>query len=303
MKKYIYSFLKEDIPRGHLSYNPTKTSLYIFTIVFYLLSFFQPFGLSTLESIPLIILTTGYSIISVLGYSLAITLFKPFYRPKWTRFHEFLTYNTAFIFIWAYINTYSYFCFNFLFTQQWLDLKNEIIISEDFYLKTLYYTLGTGYFIYIILRIYDISFSYLNKNKYDVSNNELKKISFLKKTAPTITLTGKNKNESITMDKASFVCIISKGHYVNIYYFCKNSFNLKQEIFRNSLKNIELQLLPFSFAYRCHNSFIININLLKSVYGNSYKSYARIEHFPKKIPISQNKISFMKNVIKEKNKS
>lgn len=287
-------FLKKDAFRGNLSYRTNKTAFFISFLVVFILFFFKPFGIEQLDNLAeQSFLIIGYAICSIIGYSVAITLFSPYNKSKWTRLHEIGTYFTCIFIIWLLIYVYSVFCFKILFYEI-LDNSSGNYELEGFFLKSFYYTSGVGILIFTIIYMYDLSTSH---GDFDVKSKDL---SFDHKTRPlkinrkTLIFNGKNKNEQLILEEGSFICIKSEGHYVRIYYLCVKTDQLKYMFLRNTMKEIENQVINSSFVYRCHNSFFINLNYLKSIIGNSNKSHLYLKHFSDAIPISKSKISYIK---------
>ena len=297
MLKDIFFFLRKENFRSYLTFNINKTLMLILILLLYILLFFQPFGLHELPNTLLVVISVGYCIMSILGYCVSVIVFRPLKKKKWSIFNEFIAYTSCLIFIWLLIYMYAVFSYIVLFPM-WSNPEDQVIIREYFFFRSCLYTLVIGYIVYVLIQIY-YSFFFVKSNNetslITISDNMLT----TNKSTP-ITIEGKNKNEKITINQGSFVCINSKGHYLDIFYLCEASHSLKRKTFRNSLKNVEFQLLDFLFIYRCHNSYVININLLKSVSGNSHQAYANIRNYPEKIPISQNKISYMQYLIKNR---
>ena len=287
-------FLKKDAFRGNLSYRTNKTAFLISFLVVFILFFFKPFGLDQLNNFSeLSFLIIGYAICSIIGYSVAITLFSPYNKTQWTRLHQIGTYFTCVFFIWLLIYAYSIFCFEILFYEI-IENPSGGYPIEGFFLKTFYYTYGVGILIFGIIYLYDLSTSPGDfvTTKKDLSFN-LKKRS-PKINSKTLIFNGKNKNEQLTIEAGAFICIKSEGHYIRIYYLCDKTNQLKYMFLRSTMKEIENQTINSSLIYRCHNSFLINLNHLKSMIGNSNKSHLYLKHFSDAIPISKSKISYIK---------
>lgn len=301
MLQRVVSFFKEEITVVYLSHNVYRTSVYIFVLVLFFLLFFKPFGLSELTDIAVIILVSGYGIMAVLGYVLGVAIFKPSKKLRWTRFNDFLTYTVSIVFIWLMVYTFSIYYFDNLILKL-PGVEKPIPPAKYFFVKCFFYTFGFGYFIYFILHLYDIICSYNKKYEHNISLKELNKEYFKTKSSSIILLKGKNENESISIHKKLFICINSEGHYLKIFYLTgtDTGYVLKNEIFRASLKEIELQVSNFQSIYRCHKQHIINLEFLNSIDGNIHRAFANVSHYPEKIPISKNKISFLMNVAKDR---
>ena len=287
-------FLKKDAFRGNLSYRTNKTAFFISFLVVFILFFFKPFGIEQLNNLAeQSFLIIGYAICSIIGYSVAITLFSPYNKSKWTRLHEIGTYFTCVLIIWLLVYVYSIFCFKILFYEI-LDKPSGNYEIEGFFIKSFYYTFGIAILVFPIIYMYDLSTSPkdLDIKTVDLSLNHGTRSSRV--NHKTLVFNGKNKNEQLTIEEGSFVCIKSEGHYIRIYYLCPRTNELKYMFLRSTMKEIENQTINSSFVFRCHNSFFINLNYLKSTIGNSNKSHLYLTYFSDPIPISKSKISFIK---------
>ena len=90
------------------------------------------------------------------------------------------------------------------------------------------------------------------------------------KTPNKITLESENKSEKVDLSFDNIFTIKAADNYVEIHYRHKDGF--RKKLLRNTLKNIELQLIPFTNFVRCHRAYIVNLNnvsrLIKNYKGN-----------------------------------
>lgn len=98
----------------------------------------------------------------------------------------------------------------------------------------------------------------------------------------TITIIGNNKSETLTIFEADFIFAKAQQNYVDVYYKTENG--MQQETFRNTLSNIMKQLPE---AWQVHRSYLVNLDYLESVEGNTRKRFIRISTTEETIPISQ----------------
>ena len=113
-----------------------------------------------------------------------------------------------------------------------------------------------------------------------------------------ITLTSKNLRESVTVDSDSIIYITSADNYIEIHWLVKGS--VKKSYLRKTLteteKEIKKQCKHFK---RCHNSFIVNINQIKTISGNSGGFNIILNNVDTPIPISRKYADHFLNVHKE----
>jgi DNA-binding LytR/AlgR family response regulator len=88
------------------------------------------------------------------------------------------------------------------------------------------------------------------------------------------------KKDELTLKSDSIVLIKSSDNYIEVYYLSDGK--IVKQMIRSTLKKAEELLSEFDFIIRCHRTFIININHIKEIQGNSqgYKLYFNQIDFP-----------------------
>lgn len=123
------------------------------------------------------------------------------------------------------------------------------------------------------------------------ANAELAKIYDLKHPAPSaehahhITLRS-DTSETIDLRLTDLVYIESSHNYSTVFW--KTETGLEKKILRIYLKNLEVQLNN-SFIIRCHRSYIVNINAITHVTGNTNGYKLSLEGTEMTIPVSRAK--------------
>lgn len=81
------------------------------------------------------------------------------------------------------------------------------------------------------------------------------------------------KNDNLSILPNSLLFIKSADNYIEIFY--RNENTVKKQMIRSSLKKAEDAVNEFDFIFRCHRAYIVNINQIKEIQGNSqgYKLY------------------------------
>lgn len=98
----------------------------------------------------------------------------------------------------------------------------------------------------------------------------------------TITITGNNKSEMVSLLESDFIFAKAQQNYVDVYF--KTDTGVQQKTLRNTLSNIMKQLPK---AWQVHRSYLVNLDYLKTVEGNARKRFIRISETEEIIPISQ----------------
>lgn len=138
------------------------------------------------------------------------------------------------------------------------------------------------------------------------ANKELHKIQSLKKETPksghanTITLHS-DTSETLSLNLPDLLYVQADDNYSTVVW--KNGDGIQKKLLRANLKSIENQM-DNSFTMRCHRSYLVNINAIDMVSGNTNGYKLKILDTDIAIPVSRQKgkeviekISQWKNVM------
>jgi DNA-binding LytR/AlgR family response regulator len=141
----------------------------------------------------------------------------------------------------------------------------------------------------VVLRIYDVINELKNQNASLVIEKKIlqKKIEqfeedYLNKSIEFIS---ENINENFSLQIAEVVLIRSAGNYVEIVY--KEGDDFKKKLIRNTIKNIELQIKPYTNFIRCHRICIVNAHYIEKLNRNYSNHWLSIKGFDDQIPVSR----------------
>lgn len=103
------------------------------------------------------------------------------------------------------------------------------------------------------------------------------------------------KKDNLFIKATSLILIKSADNYIKIYY--QSNEEIKEKMVRSSLIKAEELIENFDFIIRCHRTFIVNINHIKEIQGNSlgYQLYFKNIDFP--ALVSSKYINIFKNLI------
>ncbi|MEL7119133.1 MAG: LytTR family DNA-binding domain-containing protein, partial [Bacteroidota bacterium] len=222
----------------------------LFVILF--LNIFQPFTIRNQDqSIAFMLILSGYGIIgSIILFFNEFILQKQFpkvFDPiKWT-FGKSIAWSlwqvfTLSIGIYAYR---TYWCCGW-----------ESILSFQLYPTMLFRTLAIGIFPISAM----LAWLWIYRLKNTVIHAPVE---------TTITLTSDYHNEQLFLEPSQLLFIEAADNYVAVYYHVNAT--LEKKLLRSSLGKMEDLLKAHSNFMRCHRSFIINLNQLSLVKGNSKK--------------------------------
>jgi len=138
------------------------------------------------------------------------------------------------------------------------------------------------------------------QNKYKASALTLDK-SISKKSIPigTLEILSTIPSENFTIDISKFIFAQVDANYIDIYI--KSSTGIEKKMIRQSLKNLENQLKPFSLIFQTHRSYLANISYIKSVSGNAQGYLITLSNCELKIPVSRSKIEAFRELFSKNN--
>jgi len=93
------------------------------------------------------------------------------------------------------------------------------------------------------------------------------------------------KEEPVTMDLGDFVFATSDNNYTTVFYRKKG--NLEKALLRLSITNLEQQLSSFTNIIRCHRSYLINKQRIKTIKGNARSLALQVADYEGFIPVSR----------------
>ncbi len=75
------------------------------------------------------------------------------------------------------------------------------------------------------------------------------------------------KNDELIIKPSSLIMIMAADNYIEVYYEIDGK--IKNQMIRSSLAKAEKTISEYYYIFRCHRSFIVNINYIAEVQGNS----------------------------------
>ena len=115
--------------------------------------------------------------------------------------------------------------------------------------------------------------------------------------AEKIKITSQLKKEELNFYPDEFIYAASEGNYVNFFLLRDNK--VKKSIIRNSIHNIEEQLSGFPYFVRTHRAFIVNMNAILSLKGNSLGYRLKLIGVDEEIPVSRNQSKHFRQIFRQ----
>jgi hypothetical protein len=110
-----------------------------------------------------------------------------------------------------------------------------------------------------------------------------------------IQISSQLKKEELSFYPSQFLYAESDGNYV-VFYLNINS-QVKKEIIRNSINNIEQQLSGIPYILRIHRAFIVNLKKVRSRQGNTLGYLIKLNESEFKIPVSRKNTKVFNNLL------
>ena len=101
----------------------------------------------------------------------------------------------------------------------------------------------------------------------------------------TIEFATDNIRENLVLLPKDLVCIKSADNYVEIIY--KEEEQLNKKLIRNTMRNIEQMLKPWSVFIRCHRTCLINTLLVQNLYKRRNNHHIVMKGYNEELPVSR----------------
>jgi DNA-binding LytR/AlgR family response regulator len=113
-----------------------------------------------------------------------------------------------------------------------------------------------------------------------------------------IKFVAENNKDFFEYDPNFILWIQSQDNYVE-FVFAKDG-KVRKELLRSTLGRVEEILTPYPNFFRCHRAFIVNLDKIKSVTGNSQGYRLLMEEASEEIPVARPKNKALKNLVHER---
>lgn len=257
-------------------------------ITFLIISLLKPLQFQELDLQPRLIFAFIVSVVVALIILFTIKILKKIasaeiIEDKWTVGKEFLLILTVVIIIILVLSIT-------IFTVR--DNYNSIL---PLVLKTAIITIGISIFPIIISILFEqYRHQKLQLKKADSltqslqnENGKLLSTSLLSSnTEKKLLIKSENDSIELQINPSDIIYLKSEGNYMEVYYLHSN--HIQKKLIRNRLKNIA-NILPNTFFFRCHNSFIVNGHHILKVEGNARNLELQLKDCLEKIPVSRAK--------------
>jgi len=257
----------------------------IYTIIYFML--IQPFGLSALHW------SEKWLIIAVYGaISLAMILLSFLISSIWNNFFRRQIFILRYIAI-AIINIVLLSAALFIYNV----LQHICPLNLSSFAEALLQISIISILPFLILMLFSERITYA-QNLKDIPIESVTPQPVAEPEIPKpveekrISIKTDNIGESLQLTQSQIVCFEANDNYTAIYYLYNNK--LKKELYRITLKKLEVQFIEFKEIIRCHKSYIINLTHLERISGNAQAFKMHLKYLDFEIPVSR---SFPRQII------
>lgn len=259
-------------------------------IVFLILYMFQPFGISQIEGNRLAVVL-GSALISAGASGIFVYLlpwlFPTYYKEEnWTLGKQLLSLMELFLLITVGVWLY----------QSW---RMEVPLDGQLFVIVLFWVL--------LLAPFPTAFFLMWNRNLELSENlekatemnrclsekialrrseETSEASVEEKASETLLFTGGAK-ERLEVSAADFLYAEAEGNYVKLSYRSEKEGKVVCKLLRITMKQAEEAVAAVPFLIRCHRAFLVNIQKVVRVDGNSQGYRLRLEGCEEEVPVSR----------------
>ena len=247
---------------------------------------FQPFGLSAYKSTYKALVLLGYGAITFV--TLTINLFVVTHLFK--KWFSAWTVGKQIVWLWWIIftiGTGNYFYSSVIFPM-FAGVKGFMM----FQLLTL--IIGVFPVITLTLISYNIKLSQNLKTAAQVNDLLIDKPN-RQQIEQLVVLVADNGKDKLEVELSDLIYIESVGNYIKAIYYHKKK--TAKMLLRGTIKRMEEETQQHPSLVKCHRAFIINIDHVETVKGNSQELRIVLKNVDGEIPVSRNNAQKIKNAL------
>lgn len=301
----MLKLLKQPYPFENSLVKRSAVAFGVGLFVFLFLYIFKPFELGTYEGSQLL-LTLGYGlvttlIIAIFNLMMLFSFQNYFTESGWTLGREIIWTLIMIALIGITNTTYTMFC----------GISNFSLRSVLYFEL---YTISIGFFpvtLSILINYYRLKSGY--ENESSLINSKLNQTETNQNTAGTelsqntplsdniIAIISENGKDVFNYNSDDIIFIKSADNYIEVYYVGENE-KFSSQLIRATLKKCEALFQNHSQFFRCHKSYLINLNHVKKVSGNAQGYKLHVQHTDELIPVSRIHNETIKTKLEKVNK-
>ena len=274
----VFKILNKSYPQNFIIEKPYIGTLIFIAFCFIFMVLYKPLNTHQVRSFSYGITMAIYNGFLSVPVFFVIKLLKKlryFSNPdEWTIFKEFL--SIVFILIGNGISIYF---IGFLMEEP----------GERWNLSTFFNSCIISFLIGIIPLMFFTATNYRHLFVADIVKNFKPDIntSPLQQSEKLIEISSQLKKEELSFYSGQLIFAESDGNYVVFHLNVDNQ--IRKKTIRNSIGNIEQQLLKIPFYMRTHRAFIVNVRQVTSQKGNTLGYRLKFNGIESVVPVSRQK--------------
>ena len=245
-------------------------------IVFFIIYFLKPFGLNQVPANDILTHAFLYGIVTFVTTA-ANLLFLPRLLPYWFAEKSWTVGKELLMMIWQILT---------------ISLANALLthilygwtLSLSTFLIFLGYTSAVGIFpvSFLVLLKYT---RLLKKHQEDADSldSELRTEPLLDQRL--IKLFGDYQNEILEVMANDILYVSAADNYIQVFYL-RDGF-IKSDFLRSTLKNAEQRLSEFPQFFRCHRTYLVNLQKIEHISGNAQGLKLHLQGSSDPVPVSR----------------
>ena len=262
-----------------IPYSTSKyTSVILGLLVYVILASFHPFGLHSVPTPKRYFVEMGFGFITF-----AIVATNMFLLPKlFPKFFYEDNYKVYLDVIFTLLTVAIISIGNTLF----LHFLDFIDLSIPYISMSILYTTLVGIFPVFFLTLMKYN-RYLKQNLKDAAeiSSAINAKDQAEDSRTVYKFTGLSDNDTIEVDSNKILFVQSQRNYIQFFYN-KND-NCTSKLIRATMKEVEESLTEFPNLQRCHRSYIVNIDKIKSIDGDSLGYNLHLDNCTEPVPVSR----------------
>ena len=290
--KKPYPFLYEGLV------NRLKVAGFVLFFVFLFLYVFQPFQIEDIvEFTPMqasLIFGVTSGMICFFGVSLMVRLYPDFANDQTWNIGRETVFMLSILFLISLAN--------FIIGSTICIYPGEDLTTLGLAWVSLTRTYSVGFFPVMIITFVNYTIL-LKRNISNVQKHQFiandKEPEIIVEVPKEISITSSTNNNDIDINMDELLYIMSDGNYVEFHLLQDNQ--EVREIRRNTMNNVSKQLKDYSFLFRTHRAFIVNLDKVKESKGNAQGYQLKLEGSNTWIPVSRGNLAAFDKIVNTNN--
>ncbi|MDR1343864.1 MAG: LytTR family transcriptional regulator [Tannerellaceae bacterium] len=267
-----------------------KAIIVVSLSIFAILVVFQPFGIESIDAGKKIWALAGYAVVTALvmgvQYYLPPLLFPRYHNERRWTVGKHIVSNIVTLMLIATGNM----IYGYVFNITWQRIDIEVFLSA------LLITVAVGIFPIVLTTI-------LQQNRFlSISLREAAQLNDSLGVRQSgndkvISLSGTGKDDLLEISVLQLLYMEACGNYVKVYYLKNNT--PAQKMLRSTIKQMEDQADSHPFIIKCHRAFLVNLEAVQQMNGNSQGYRLRLNGSEDEVPVSRAYTSAVKTKIRQ----